>query len=98
MKCRHLRRRYVTFKVRGAADDSSIIAGMARYLPPDGRAKVILRDGSFVIVRIDQIALMNLKHDFGIPIALSCGNSELTSVFAAGSVKKSRERIKAHQE
>ena len=70
---------------------------MARYLTPESRAKVILRDGPFIVVRIDQLSLGRLKDDQDFPVKLKCNGAELLSVFVAGSIKKTRERIKALQ-
>jgi len=98
MKCRPLRRRYVTFRTSGSADDHSIIEWLSPHLQPESKAKVVLKEGQFVVVRIDQVSLKSLRQGSAFPITASFRNATLTSLFAAGSVKKSRERIKAFLE
>jgi hypothetical protein len=70
---------------------------MSSFLTPESHPKVILRDSPFIVIRIDQLSLGRLKIDQDFPAKLKCDSVELLSVFTAGTLKKTRERIKALQ-
>ena len=98
MKCRTLRRRYVTFRSSAVVDDASVLSGLGAYIEPNRQTKVVYRQWPFVVVRLDQISLGVLREKIGWQITLSCGTTELSSITTTGSIKKAREKIKTLQE
>jgi len=98
MKCRTLRRRYVTFRSSAVVDDASVLSALGAYIEPNRQTKVVYRRWPFVVVRLDQISLGVLKEKIGRQITLRCGTAELSSIATTGSIKKAREKIKTLQE
>ncbi len=96
MKCRPYRRRYVAFRVAASASSGDLIASLHNALGEGARIKLIFHEGAYALVRIDQFALRQLTAQ-GMPAVFGKGERATSSVFATGSIKNARERIKAIQ-
>ena len=94
MKCRLLRRRYLLLRSDANIDDSAIISAVCQAVSPKSPLKIIGRQGLFVILRTDNRTLESMKLSLGRHFTLSCGGIELQPVFATGTLRKAREKIK----
>lgn len=92
MKCRPLRRRYVVFELTGEAEDSEIVGTLSRHSRDRGMTRLILRDGPYVIVRLDHLTAREAWLRTAIP--LGAPGAEIRSIITTGTILKAREKIK----
>jgi len=93
VKCKPYRRRYVAFRLATGSTTGDLIYSLRGVLGEETKIKPIFQEGGYALVRIDQFALKRLNAH-GTPAVLGGAAS---SVFATGSIKNARERIKAIQ-
>jgi hypothetical protein len=97
MKCRPLRRRYLTFSCSAYANDKAILDSINSYISPGITPKVIYRDGSFVVVRVDNRSLEAARLRGGIQLSINCSSSQLSSISTSGTLRGAKEKIKKLQ-
>jgi hypothetical protein len=92
MKCRLLRRRYVVFELTGDAKASDIAGAIARCSGGRGITRLILREGPYIIVRVDHLTAG--EAGLRMPIPLGSQGGEIRSISTTGTIMKAREKIK----
>ena len=92
MKCRPLRRRYILFELTGDAKDNDIVDAIARHSRERGMTRLILREGQYIIVRVDHLT----AGEAGLRTLMPLGGqgAEIQSISTTGSIMKAREKIK----
>ncbi len=93
MKCKPYRRRYVAFRIAAGATTGDLISSLHAALGEETRMRLIFQEGAYALVRMDQFALRRLC----APGEPAIFKGVASSVFATGSIKNARERIKAIQ-
>jgi hypothetical protein len=97
MKCRPLRRRYVTFRCSADASDKAILDSINSSISPGITPKVGYRDGPFVVIRVDNRSLEAARLRGGIQFSINSSSSQLNSVSTSGTVRGAKEKIKKLQ-
>jgi hypothetical protein len=92
VKCRPLRRRYILFELTGDAKDSDIIDAIAHRSGERGMTRLILREGPYIIVRVDHLTAR--EAGLRTPMPLGALGAEIQSISTTGSIMKAREKIK----
>ncbi len=92
MKCNPLRRRYVVFRLIGEASDTTINSSLVSLTPKSTMTRLIRREGSYIIARVDHMAALEIR--MNPSILLDNGNAELKPISTTGSVLKAKEKIK----
>jgi hypothetical protein len=92
VKCKPLRRRYILFELTGDAKDPQIVSALAQRSRGRGMTRLILRDGPYLIARVDH--LTSLEAWLRTPLPIGTQGAEMRSIITTGTIIKAREKLK----